>query len=57
LIRTTRAWHPRDTGKLTGRRTLYRVTLVGEQPVGPDGQESELVAGTPFGAKRDVKVG
>ena len=29
-------------------RTLHRVTLIGEVPVGPDGRESELIEGVPF---------
>jgi alpha-ketoglutarate-dependent taurine dioxygenase/transcriptional regulator with XRE-family HTH domain len=30
-------------------RVLHRVTLIGDRPVGPDGFESDLVAGRPFG--------
>lgn len=32
------------------RRVMYRVTLIGDVPVGPDGRPSELVEGTPFKA-------
>jgi hypothetical protein len=27
---------------------MHRVTVVGEVPVGPDGRQSQLVAGKPF---------
>jgi hypothetical protein len=30
--------------------------LIGDTPVGPDGRESELVAGVPFREKADVKT-
>ena len=33
-------------------RVLHRVTLIGDIPVGPDGRESELVAGVPFRNER-----
>jgi alpha-ketoglutarate-dependent taurine dioxygenase len=33
-------------------RLLYRVTLIGEVPVGPDGRPSELVEGEPFKADK-----
>lgn len=52
--RATAHLAPSDLGQLDGRRTLYRVTLIGERPVGPDGRESELVAGEPFTANRAV---
>lgn len=39
-----------------GVRTLHRVTLVGDVPVGPDGRESELAAGKPFTSKHTVVV-
>jgi taurine dioxygenase len=52
--RSTAHLAPRDLSHVEGRRTLYRVTLVGEVPVGPDGRPSELVAGEPYGADRKV---
>ncbi|MEU7575480.1 TauD/TfdA family dioxygenase [Micromonospora sp. NPDC049240] len=52
--RATAHLAPTNVEDLTGRRTLYRVTLIGECPVGPNGQESELVAGEPFTATRNV---
>lgn len=55
---TVAYWDNRSTAHLSGgdfaitgeRRTLHRVTLLGDRPVGPDGYESELVAGEPFTA-------
>jgi hypothetical protein len=38
------------------QRTLHRVTVIGDVPVGPDGRESELVAGRPFTDKHVVVV-
>jgi alpha-ketoglutarate-dependent sulfate ester dioxygenase len=35
---------------------LHRVTLIGNRPVGPDGRESEIVTGQPFGAEHRVVV-
>jgi taurine dioxygenase len=32
------------------------VTVIGDRPVGPDGRESELVAGRPFTADHAVVV-
>ena len=46
--RATAHLAPRDIEHLDLQRTLHRVTLVGDVPVGPDGRESELVAGQPF---------
>lgn len=45
--RTTAHLAPRDLDDDTPR-TLHRVTLIGDIPVGPDGRESQLVAGQPF---------
>jgi alpha-ketoglutarate-dependent sulfate ester dioxygenase len=46
--RATAHLGPQDLGHLEVERVLHRVTLIGEVPVGPDGRESELVAGVPF---------
>jgi taurine dioxygenase len=46
--RATAHLGPQDLGHLDVERVLHRVTLIGEIPVGPDGQESELVEGVPF---------
>lgn len=54
--RATAHLAPRDIEHLDLRRTLHRVTLVGDVPVGPDGRESELVAGKPFTSKHSVVV-
>jgi taurine dioxygenase len=54
--RATAHLAPRDYEHLGQRRTLHRVTLVGDVPVGPDGRESELVAGKPFTDKHKVVV-
>jgi alpha-ketoglutarate-dependent sulfate ester dioxygenase len=54
--RATAHLAPSDIDHLDLRRTLHRVTLVGDVPVGPDGRESELVAGQPFTAKHTVVV-
>ena len=45
--RTTAHLAPRDLEEDTPR-TLHRVTLIGDIPVGPSGEESRLVAGRPF---------
>jgi alpha-ketoglutarate-dependent taurine dioxygenase len=45
--RTTAHQAPRDIGEDVPR-TLHRVTLIGDLPVGPDGRESTLIAGEPF---------
>ncbi|MFE4775380.1 TauD/TfdA dioxygenase family protein [Streptomyces sp. NPDC056713] len=55
--RATAHLAPRDIEHLNVERRLHRVTLIGELPVGPDGQESELVAGKPFTADHQVVVG
>lgn len=39
---------PLDLAHLSVDRTLHRVTLIGDVPVGPDGRESVLIAGRPF---------
>jgi alpha-ketoglutarate-dependent sulfate ester dioxygenase len=54
--RATAHLAPRDIEHLDLPRTLHRVTLVGDVPVGPDGRESELVAGQPFTSKHTVVV-
>jgi taurine dioxygenase len=54
--RATAHLAPSDIDHLDLKRTLHRVTLVGDWPVGPDGRESELVAGEPFTAKHTVVV-
>jgi alpha-ketoglutarate-dependent sulfate ester dioxygenase len=54
--RATAHLAPRDIEHLDLKRALHRVTLVGDVPVGPDGRESELVAGQPFTAKHTVVV-
>ena len=38
---------PRDSDHLDGDRRLYRVTLVGDVPVGIDGRTSTPIEGTP----------
>lgn len=50
--RATAHLAPTDLDHLDVRRTLHRVTLVGEVPVGPDGRPSELISGLPFTAER-----
>ena len=54
--RATAHLAPRDYEHLGKQRTLHRVTLIGDVPVGPDGRESELVAGKPFTDKHQVVV-
>jgi taurine dioxygenase len=46
--RATAHLGPADLGHLDFDRVLYRTTLEGDIPVGPDGTPSELVAGEPF---------
>lgn len=48
--RVTSHLGPQDIDHLDVARTLHRVTLIGEVPVGVDGTESVLVAGAPFQA-------
>ncbi|MFD4639116.1 TauD/TfdA dioxygenase family protein [Lentzea sp. NPDC058436] len=54
--RATAHLAPRDLEHLDVRRTLHRVTIVGDTPVGPDGRESTLLAGRPFTADHAVRV-
>ncbi len=54
--RATAHLAPSDIDHLDLRRTMYRITLVGDVPVGPDGQPSELVAGQPFTSQHTVVV-
>jgi taurine dioxygenase len=54
--RATSHLAPTDIEHLNVRRTLHRVTVIGDVPVGPDGRESELVAGKPFTDKHVVVV-
>jgi taurine dioxygenase len=54
--RATAHLAPHDHEHLGVRRTMHRVTVVGDIPVGPDGRESELVAGQPFTSKHTVVV-
>jgi alpha-ketoglutarate-dependent sulfate ester dioxygenase len=55
--RATAHLAPTDLDHLDVARTLHRVTLVGDIPVGPDGRPSDLLAGRPFTAQRlDVVV-
>ena len=46
--RATAHLGPQDLGHLDVERVLHRVTIIGEVPVGPDGQASELIEGVPF---------
>ncbi|MCZ1012217.1 TauD/TfdA dioxygenase family protein [Streptomyces lydicus] len=48
--RSTAHLSPGDAGLAGERRTLYRVTLLGDIPIGPDGTPSAAVAGDPFTA-------
>ena len=52
--RATAHLAPADLDHLDVRRTLHRVTVIVDRPVGPDGRESELVAGRPFTADHAV---
>jgi taurine dioxygenase len=54
--RATSHLAPTDIEHLDLRRTLHRVTVIGDIPVGPDGHESELIAGKPFTDKHVVVV-
>lgn len=54
--RATAHLAPTDLDHLEVERTLHRITLVGDVPVGPDGRESELLAGRPFTATRTEVV-
>lgn len=46
--RATAHLGPQDLDDVDVERVLYRVTLVGDVPVGVDGRPSELVEGVPF---------
>ncbi|MCU1346082.1 MAG: Taurine dioxygenase [Acidimicrobiia bacterium] len=46
--RSTAHLGPSDVNHLNVDRVLYRTTLEGDIPVGPDGQPSELILGDPF---------
>jgi len=46
--RVTSHLGPQDIDHLDVARTLHRVTLIGEVPVGVGGRESELIEGVPF---------
>lgn len=54
--RATAHLAPRDIEHLDVERRLHRVTLIGDRPVGPDGRESDLLAGKPFTADHHVVV-
>jgi alkyl sulfatase len=54
--RATAHLAPRDIEHLDLQRTLRRVTLVGDVPVGADGRSSELVSGKPFTSTHTVVV-
>lgn len=54
--RATSHLAPTDIEHLDLQRTLHRVTVIGDVPVGPDGRESELIAGKPFTDKHVVVV-
>ncbi|MEJ3659153.1 TauD/TfdA family dioxygenase [Actinomycetes bacterium KLBMP 9759] len=54
--RATAHLAPADLDHLDVRRTLHRVTVIGERPVGPDGFESQVVEGRPFTADHAVVV-
>ena len=54
--RATSHLAPRDIEHLDLPRTLHRITLIGDVPKGPDGRESELVAGRPFTDEHQVVV-
>lgn len=49
--RATAHLAPSDLDHLDVQRTLHRVTLIGDRPVGPDGFVSEIVAGHEFRAE------
>jgi len=54
--RATSHLAPTDIEHLHVQRTLHRVTVIGEVPVGVDGRESELISGKPFTDKHVVVV-
>jgi taurine dioxygenase len=52
--RTTGHQAPHDIDPVETERVLHRVTLLGDVPVGPDGLESNLIEGRPFGSDWEV---
>jgi taurine dioxygenase len=54
--RATAHLAPEDLEHLDVERTLHRVTLIGDRPVGPDGFTSELISGVEFRAQREPAV-
>jgi alpha-ketoglutarate-dependent sulfate ester dioxygenase len=54
--RATAHLAPTDIFDLDFDRQLYRTTLVGDVPVGPDGQKSVAIQGTPVGAAAAVAL-
>jgi taurine dioxygenase len=54
--RATSHLAPRDLEHLDVERRLHRITLIGDMPKGPDGRESELIAGRPFTNDHKVVV-
>ncbi|MFC0436956.1 TauD/TfdA family dioxygenase [Kutzneria buriramensis] len=54
--RATAHLAPRDIEHLDLQRRLHRITLIGDVPKGPDGRESDLVAGKPFTNEHTVVV-
>ncbi|MDG4795131.1 TauD/TfdA family dioxygenase [Micromonospora sp. WMMD1082] len=42
-----------DLSHLDARRTMYRVTVLGDRPSGPDGFTSEIIAGEPLAALQE----
>lgn len=54
--RTTAHLAPTDIFDLDFDRQLYRTTLVGDVPVGPDGRESVAIEGSPVGAAAAIAL-
>jgi taurine dioxygenase len=54
--RATSHLAPTDLDHLDVERVLHRVTLIGDRPIGPDGFESQIVAGRPFESEAAVVV-
>ncbi|WP_040831916.1 TauD/TfdA dioxygenase family protein [Nocardia jiangxiensis] len=54
--RATAHLGPQDLGHLDVPRTLHRVTVVGDRPVGPDGFVSQIIAGEEFKTEANVRV-
>lgn len=54
--RATAHLGPQDLGHLDVPRTLHRVTVVGDRPVGPDGFVSRIIAGEEFTTEANVIV-